>query len=218
MLAATGCSQSHQVGRWAVRSVSADGRVLHLGVDVSCNTKVVGSHVHEYRDRVSIEVDTRHSGSDCASVLTVHDLDLRLRAPLGVRWVDGACVGGCPAAPDRASLHCDLAALPFDFGFLPPGWLTAKNATTGTLAAYQSPAGDATIELSHNRSDGTVRKGTSEDVYVLGTTVPLDTVSGGYAVTRDLVGRGPACGHWLLVGRGVTQSTFTTIVQQLFPR
>jgi hypothetical protein len=101
---------------------------------------------------------------------------------------------------------------------LPPGWLTAKSATAGNSAAYQSPAGDATIELWHNRSDNLVREGTSEDVYVLGTTVSLDTVSGGYAVTRNLVGRGPACGHWLLIGRGVTQGTFTTIVQQLFPR
>jgi len=217
-LAATGCSHSQQTGRWAVRSISADGLVLHLGVDVSCNAQVAGSHVSEHQDRVSIEIDTRNAGGSCSAVLTVHDLGVRLRAPLGVRWVEGACNGGCPTEPDRAPLRCTIATPPFRFGFLPSGWSTARSGTLDTSAAYQSPAGDATIELSHNRSDNATRKRTSGEVFALGKMVPLDTFDGGYAVTLHLPGKGPACGQWLLIGRGVTQSTFTTIAQQLFPR
>jgi hypothetical protein len=219
MFATDGCSQGQQQGRWAVRSVSPNGRVLHLGVDVSCNTKIGKSHIHEYRDRVLIELDAHVLGGSCKSSLDIRGFDVPLQSPLGVRWVDGACVGGCPVMPDRAPLRCVLGAPPFDFGYLPSGWLTANNRSAGTAAAYQSASGDATLELGRGGSIGgaALRTG-GEEVNALGNAVPLDTISGSYAVTVDLVGAGTACGRWLLVGRGVTQSTFTTIVQELFPR
>jgi hypothetical protein len=219
MFATAGCSQGQQQqGRWAVRSVSPDGRVLHLGVDVSCNTKIGKSHVHEYRDRVLIELDAHVPGGSCKSSLDVRGFDVPLQSPLGLRWVDGACVGSCPVMPDRAPLRCSLVGPPFGFGYLPSGWLTANNASAGAAAAYQSASGDATLELQRDHSDGTARPVAGQELNVLDNAIPLDTISGGYAVTVDLVGAGPACGRWLLAGRGVAQSTFATVVQQLFPR
>jgi hypothetical protein len=217
-LAATGCSSGQEVGRWSVRAVSADGRVLHLGVDVSCDRKVGRSHVHEYGDRVFVELDTSAPGGSCKSALTVRAVDVRLSSPLGARWVDGACSDGCPTRPDRAPLRCSISGAPFGFGYLPSGWLTARNPKEGSVAAYQSATGDATVELGHNSSDGVARQGRGEDAYVLGNTVPVETVSGGYAVSLELAGTGPACGHWRLVGLGIPQDTFLTVVQQLFPR
>ena len=202
-----------------MRSVSPDGRALHLGVDVSCNTKIGKFHVHEHPDRVLIELDAHGRGGNCKSSLDVRGFDVPLQSPLGVRWVDGACVGGCPVMPDRAPLRCALGGPPFDFGYLPSGWLTAKNPSAGTANAFQSPTGDATLELGRGGSIGAAALRTGgEEVNALGNAVPLDTISGGYAMTVDLAGAGTACGRWLLVGRGVTQSTFATTVQQLFPR
>jgi hypothetical protein len=220
MFATAGCSPGqHQPGRWAVRWVSPDGRILHLGVDVSCNTKIGKFHVDEHPDRVLIELDAHGHGGNCKSSLDVLGFDVPLKSPLGVRWVDGACAGGCPITPDRAPLRCTIGGPPFDFGYLPSGWLTAKNASAGTATAYQSPTGDATLELAPGGSiGGAALRTIGEEVNALGNAVLLDTISGGYAATVDLVGAGAACGRWLLVGRGVTHDTFTTIVQELFPR
>jgi hypothetical protein len=201
-----------------VRSVSPDGRVLHLGVDVSCNTNIGKFHVDEHPDRVLIELDAHVGGGNCKASLDVRGFDVPLQSPLGVRWVDGACVGGCPVTPDRAPLRCALGGPPFDFGYLPSGWLTAKNASPGTATAYQSATGDATLELRRDRSDGIARPVAGQELNVLDSTVPLNTISGGYAVTVDLAAAGPTCGRWLVVGRGIAQGTFATIVQELFPR
>jgi hypothetical protein len=209
----TGCTGGHDTpGRWSVRSVSLDGRVLHLGVDVSCNATIRKSHVHEYQDRVLIEIDTHAPGGSCKASLTVRDLRVQLRAPLGARWVDGACVGGCTEVPDRAALRCTLDGPPFAVGYLPSGWRKAL----GTAIAYQSATGDATVEFSHGDSSHPARPGT-EEVSVLGNQVTLDTISGGFAVAVEL-GAGPACGHWVLSSHGVPRDVFTTIAQQLFPR
>lgn len=202
-----------------MRSVSPDGRVLHLGVDVSCNTKIGKFHVDEHPDRVLIELDAHGGGGSCKASLEVRGFDVPLQSPLGVRWVDGACVGGCPVTPDRAPLRCAIGGPPFDFGYLPSGWLTAKNASARTATAYQSPTGDATLELGRGGSIGAAALRTyGEEVNALGNAIPLDPISGGYAATVDLVGAGTACGRWLLMGRGIAKSTFTTIIQQLFPR
>jgi len=161
---------------------------------------------------VLIEVDTNAPGGSCKSSLTVHDVRVHPRAPLGARWVDGACVGGCPLTPDRAALRCRLDGLPFGVGYLPSGWRAAK----GAPGAYQSATGDATVEFLHGDSSHPARPG-DEEVFVLGNQVTLDTVSGGYAVAVDL-GAGPACGPWVFSSQGVPRDTFAAVVEQLFPR
>ena len=99
LLFLSGCSHGNDAGRWSVASVSADGRVVHIGVDVSCSAKVTGSHVHEHEDRVAIDVDTRGPAGTCQSSLVVREVQVQLRTPLGARWLDGACVNGCPNEP-----------------------------------------------------------------------------------------------------------------------
>jgi hypothetical protein len=216
MLTTAGCSHLAAATRWSVQSVSADGRVVHLAVDVSCGAKITSSYAREYHDRVSIVVDTSGGGGSCSAVLTLHDLAIRLRSPIGTRWVDGACVGGCLTDPNPAPLRCALTP-PFGFGFLPSGWQTATNTKAQTTAAYQSPNGQMTIELRQNAPDSK-QQSTDRDLFVLGDSVPLETVQGGFAVTVDLTGKGTACGRWLLVGHGTDESTFTAVAEQLFPR
>lgn len=173
----------------------------------------------EYDDRVFVELDMdAPSGGSCSAVLTTQSLAVRLRSPLGVRWVDGACVNGCPWSPDRAPVRCVISGPPFGFGYLPSGWVTAHDPTAGSVAAYESATGNATLEVWHDSSGGAGVSRSGEEAYALGNTVPVETIAGGYAVTLDLVGTGPACGRWRLVARGLPQDTFSTIVQQLFPR
>jgi hypothetical protein len=216
--AAAGCATTEDVGSWSVQSVSPDGLTLHLGVNVSCNAKLGSSRVREYDDHVFVSVGVRRTNGECSSVLVVHPLDVLLKHPLRNRWVDGACIGGCPTMPRRAPTVCGPSAVPFSFGYLPSGWSVVPTAPAGVPAAFQNSVGNATIELQHNPIDVTLHVRTDVSVIALGNAAQIGRVDGESAVAFDVAGSGPGCGPWLLLGRGLSDEELIKIAGQLVPR
>lgn len=189
-LAATGCSPREQVDAWSVTSISPDGRTLHLGVDVSCGAHITSTHVRESTSHVTIELAVDAPGGNCKASLDVRPHDVTLRTPLGDRVIEGACVPSCPAYPARVPVDCHGSVPPFAFGFLPSGWQRATTLPNGVVTGYQSPTGDATLELRKAVPDGTFAVRTDVGAPMFDGDVTFGSTHEGEAAASQRADRG----------------------------